>query len=447
MTDESFSDFGESSSESSEETRKPKAPKRTPQKKNPLKRITPRKVPKKMVPKKIAQKRKLDEDMDNYNDKDPRKNQKEIYVVINMQIPPLQKIPKPNLEKEKKSEDEEKNDEEKSDEEEKEGPELPSEKTDLNITFEKTFDNLQELIELGEKYDPSFNYICNLNIQKLHGMTESLRELDTMIGLDKFKKSIVDQVVYLLTLNLERKSEKPMLHTCIYGPPGAGKSQISSILAKIYASCGFLSTDQFKVVKREDFVAEYLGQTAVKTKQLLENSLGKVLFLDEAYSMGSSENRDYFAKEAIDTINVFLSENYHNFILIIAGYEDQLNKCFFAQNPGLSRRFPYRFTIDGYNYQELCLIFEKMVKDEGWELTADNLNGFFREHKDSFPYYGGDVKTLLDKCKIVHTKQLMILDKSRWKKLTNDDIREGFILYLEERQVKKKDDFIHNMYL
>ncbi len=93
------------------------------------------------------------------------------------------------------------------------------------------------------------------------------------------------------------------------------------------------------------------------------------------------------------------------------------------------------------------MIFEKMVKDEGWELIADNLQDFFREHKESFPYYGGDVKTLLDKCKIVHTKQLMILDKSRWKKLTNDDIREGFILYLEERQVKKKDDFIHNMYI
>ena len=105
-------------------------------------------------------------------------------------------------------------------------------------------------------------------------MVEPLKELNDMIGLQKFKKSMVDQVVYLLTLDLQIKGEKPMLHTCIYGPPGAGKTKISSILAKIYASCGFLSTDQFKVVKREDFVAGYLGQTAIKTKELLENSLG-----------------------------------------------------------------------------------------------------------------------------------------------------------------------------
>lgn len=431
MTDESFSQSEEESmSESSEE--KPR--------RNKKKNI--RKPPKKNTRKTV--KRKLDDDMDEYGKNDPRKKDILKFFIINMnpETPPF--LPKKKYQSPK---EDLRDVREVGEVVDGFGPKIPSGKTNQTINFFKTFDSLKELIELGEKYDPSINYTCNIDLKKLRAMVEPLKELDCMIGLQKFKKSMVDQVVYLLTLDLENKGEKPMMHTCIYGPPGAGKSKISSILAKIYASCGFLSTDQFKIVKREDFVAGYLGQTAIKTKELLEKSLGKVLFLDEAYSMGSTENRDYFAKEAIDTLNVFLSENYSNFIMIIAGYEDELNKCFFAQNPGLSRRFPYRFTIEGYNYKELALIFQKFVADEGWTLEANNLENFFREHKDSFPYLGGDVKTLLDKCKIVQTKKWMILDKSRWKILTNEDIKDGFILYLEERQIKKKNDIPNHMYL
>ena len=322
------------------------------------------------------------------------------------------------------------------------GPSLPISKTNQSLKFNKTFDTLLELINLGETYDPSIAYECNINIEKLHRIVEPLKELNNMIGLDKFKKSIIDQIVYILTLNLSSTDDKPMLHTCIYGPPGCGKTQISTILAKIYSSCGLLSGNKFKVVKREDFVAGYLGQTAIKTKKLLESMIGGVLFLDEAYSMGSLENRDYFAKEAIDTLNVFLSENYANFILIIAGYEKDIKECFFAQNSGLERRFPYRFTIDGYSSSELSSIFFHFVSTNEWKLAdgvlnSNYLNEMFNKHMSSFPFYAGDVKTFFDKCKIVHTKKLIFLDKSQWKILTKKDIKEGFDLYLQERPLQK----------
>lgn len=336
-----------------------------------------------------------------------------------------------------------------------------STKTRQEIKFSKMFDSLDDLIKLGESYDPSIDYVCNLNIQKLHKAIQPIKELNSLIGLASFKKSILDQIVYLLT-NMNGK-DKPMLHTCIYGPPGCGKSQISNILAKIYSSCGILSTNKFKVIKREDLVAEYLGQTAVKTKKLLESMKGGVLFLDEAYSLGSDRNEDYFAKEAIDTLNVFLSENYSDFVFIIAGYEDQIKQCFFKQNQGLERRFPYRFTVEGYNPNELTLMFSKFISDDGWKIklasltdicstqlfkSVDNcstqsfklnMEDFFREHQSSFPFYGGDLRTFLDKCKIIHTRRLITLEPSEWKILTELDIKEGYIMYLEERQIKASE--------
>lgn len=330
------------------------------------------------------------------------------------------------------------------------GPQLPINKTSEIIKFDKTFDSLIELINLGERYDPSIIYECNINMEKLHRIVPHLKELNNMIGLENFKKSIIDQIVYILTLNSHNKDDKPMLHTCIYGPPGCGKTQISTILAKIYSSCGILSENKFKIVKREDFVAGYLGQTALKTKKLLESMIGGVLFLDEAYSMGSLENRDYFAKEAIDTLNVFLSENYSNFILIIAGYEKDIKECFFSQNSGLERRFPYRFTIDGYSSSELSSIFSHFVLTNGWKLSNEVSNSFlndiFRNNIKCFPFYAGDVKTFFDKCKICHTKKLIILDSSQWKFLTKNDIHEGLALYINEKPITN-DNLPLGMYL
>lgn len=355
-----------------------------------------------------------------------------------------------------KKEEEEEEEEGEEEEEEKQGnilgPFLPTinEMTFKHIKFDKIFQSLDELISLGETYDPSIIYICNINMKKLHKITENLKELNSMIGLDKFKTNIIDQLIYILTTDFTDRKEVPMLHTCIYGSPGTGKTTCAEILGKIYASCGILSKGHFKTAKREDFVGEFLGSTSLKTKALLNSCKGGVLFIDEAYSFGNPESkRDSFAKEAVDTINVFLSENFRDFICIIAGYKEQIDKCFFSQNEGLKRRFTNTYTINGYSSEEMAEIFLKFVKDEGWASLIDKniLNNFFIENKDSFPYYGGDVKTLLDKCKIIHARKTVILEKELWKSLTRKDIEEGFLLYLEERQVKKEDNAYLSMFI
>ena len=128
----------------------------------------------------------------------------------------------------------------------------------------------------------------------------------------------------------------------------------------------------FKKVTRADLIAGYLGQTAIKTTEVVKSAIGGVLFIDEAYALGNTEKKDSFAKECIDTLCESLSNHKHELMVIIAGYEEDLKKCFFSYNQGLDSRFIWRFKIDDYTPEELQLIFNKKVKECGW--TIDNIS-------------------------------------------------------------------------
>ena len=140
----------------------------------------------------------------------------------------------------------------------------------------------------------------------------------------------------------------------------------------IYSSLGWLSKGGVFTPKRSDLVGRYLGETADKTQKYLEKCKGSVCFIDEVYSLGSKdEGRDSFAKEAVDTLNQFLSEEAHDFVCIIAGYEKDVQICFFEQNQGLDRRFPWRFTISPYKSDELKEIFKLQVETKGWNIAEN----------------------------------------------------------------------------
>ena len=184
---------------------------------------------------------------------------------------------------------------------------------------------------------------------------------------------------------------------------------------------------KFKIARRSDLIGKYLGHTAIKTQDFIDSCEGGVLFIDEIYSLGNDEKKDSFAKECIDTINLNLTEK-KNFICVIAGYPEEIEKCFFSFNPGLKRRFPFRYEIKGYTTEELRDIFIHKINESKWKIDIDiNLiDEFINKNKESFEYFGGDIDNLLLCCKTSHSKRVFGKDETLRKTLTHDDLVNGF---------------------
>ena len=309
---------------------------------------------------------------------------------------------------------------------------IDNEIVEINIVVE--VNSITHLLELIEKYEinPKFHY--NINMEALHKIKEPLAELNNMIGMKELKTNIVEQIIYFIQ-ELHSNSHD-FMHTVIYGPPGTGKTEIAKILGKIFSKIGLLSKDSFKKVTRSDLIAGYVGQTALKTRDVIKESLGGVLFIDEAYSLGNSEKKDSFSKECIDTLCEALSNHKENLMVIIAGYENELNDCFFNYNTGLESRFAWRFKTDEYSGKDLHDIFMKKVKEIDW-MISENDNGtkittlWFEKNIGHFKFYGRDIESLLAKTKIAHSKRVFCKDKIEKKKLTLEDLDNGLKMYLK----------------
>ena len=315
---------------------------------------------------------------------------------------------------------------------------------------EYSFENINDLIKNAEVYkskrkrkrsaDKKLTYEVeyNADLEKLSRCIEPLKKLNNLVGMEELKKDIIHQILfYVQDLNTNE-----MMHTCLMGPPGVGKTTLRKILSELYCSLGFLETDKFKLVTSADLIAGYVGQTAIKTKKVLKSAVGGVLFLDEAYSIGSGETDSVgFSKECADTINAFLSENTTNFIMVIAGYQHDLDKCFFSLNQGLRRRFPWIYHIKKYSSENLVDIFKYQVTESKWDfdesINKDELKGVFNEYTSIFSNNGGDTLALFDKIKICHSKRVFG-KKWRFKRILNlSDIRQGAeLLKLHKDKVK-----------
>jgi SpoVK/Ycf46/Vps4 family AAA+-type ATPase len=315
----------------------------------------------------------------------------------------------------------------------------------INVNIVVEVNSISHLLELIEKYEinPKFNY--NINMEALHKIKEPLAELNNMIGMKELKTNIVEQIIYFIQ-ELHSNSHD-FMHTVIYGPPGTGKTEIARILGKIFSNIGLLSKDSFKKVTRSDLIAGYVGQTALKTRDVIKDSLGGVLFIDEAYSLGNIEKKDSFSKECIDTLCEALSNHKEDLMVIIAGYENELNDCFFNYNRGLESRFAWRFKTDEYSGKDLHDIFMKKVKEIEWSIS-ENDNGtkitplWFEKNIDHFRFYGRDVESLLAKTKIAHSKRVFCKDKIEKKKLTLEDLDNGLKIYLKNNETQNMRDII-----
>ena len=310
---------------------------------------------------------------------------------------------------------------------------------DFDVIIRREIKGIDDLIELGQMYDPNCNKKYNFDVMRLHSLIEPLTELKTLVGMEKVKQNIVNQIVFYL-LKLDKKNQN-MMHTVIEGSPGVGKTTLGKILAKIYLKMGVVTRDYFKVVKRSDLIAEYVGQTAPKTQKVIDEAKGGVLFIDEAYSLGNPEKKDIFSKECLDTININLSEMKDNFVMIIAGYKDSLKSSFFAYNDGLMRRFPFRYSIDDYKGDELHKIFLKVVNENEWEVLPKAIpKDFFNDNKHYFKFNGGDIESFFQTCKIAHARRVFCCPINERRKLTRRDITRGLELFLLNPEVKERKE-------
>lgn len=311
--------------------------------------------------------------------------------------------------------------------------------------YEFSLDSLEDIIALDDFYNSkSFNKtkINNLPFFLIHKLRRPIEKLLKMIGMDDVKKNLLLLIVFFL--QKFDTTNKDMLHTVVYGNPGVGKTTFIHILADIYACLGILPTKKITFLKRVDLIGQYLGHTAVKTKAAIESAKGGILVIDEAYSLGDTEQKDSFSRECLDTLNQFLSEEKNEFICVIAGYKDDIEERFFKTNPGLKRRFPLQFSLNDYNHIEMKKIFCSIVKENNWFIDPKDVNEeLLKKHKNAFKFNGGDMDNLFTKVKFIHSMRVFSAEK-KYKKIIS---KEDFEKALDEFIPVEKPICVSSMYM
>lgn len=198
-----------------------------------------------------------------------------------------------------------------------------------------------------------------------------MAQLNSLIGLDEIKKDVESLIGFVKMQKMRQEigmqSVPVSLHLVFSGNPGTGKTTVARILAGLYREIGILEKGHLVEVDRSDLVAGYVGQTAIKTQEKIQEAMGGVLFIDEAYTLTKDGND--FGQEAIDTLLKAMEDNRDSFVVIVAGYKD-LMEVFINSNPGLRSRFNKYFNFQDYTSDELIRIFENMC--EKYEYTYDD---------------------------------------------------------------------------
>ena len=317
------------------------------------------------------------------------------------------------------------------------------------VNIDTNIDTIQDVINVIEKY-PYDKYIkYNIDLKSLHAIKNELIQLNNMIGMEDIKKAVLNQLIYFMQkLHLSNNECIDYKHTVIYGPPGTGKTEIAEVIGKMYSKIGILKNNIFKKATRNDLIAGYLGQTALKTTDVIESCLGGCLFIDEAYALANSRDNDSFAKECIDTLCEALSKHKDNLMVIIAGYEDEINNLLTNTNKGLDSRFIWRFKIEEYTALDMYNIFLKKVHDIRWFLDDNVIDEkWFDKNKNLFKNYGRDIEKFLSNVKICHSRRVFGKDPKIIKMINKDDIEKGFNEFSKNTSNKDKDKPIFGLYV
>lgn len=238
--------------------------------------------------------------------------------------------------------------------------------------------------KIYETFSTRINKIADSNLQvllpediplkhKKRSESEIFAELDSLIGLDNIKTQ-VRQLMLSVETTLDRRkngtttAKLPAIHIVFKGNPGTGKTTVARILGELFNSIGLLPSSKVIECDRSKLVAQYVGQTAPLVNEYCDKAMGGILFIDEAYSLTKQTDNNSFGQEAVDTLLKRMEDDRGKFIVIVAGYTDEMNS-FLQSNPGLESRFNTNFEFKDYEPDDLLKIYQRFVAKESFILT------------------------------------------------------------------------------
>lgn len=249
---------------------------------------------------------------------------------------------------------------------------------ELSIPFPNYEKLIRNLYRGGEKRLFSGQELANMTIDQLSAKSntrglDGMEELNRMIGLAPVKEQIKKLV--RATKYRRKKALESTTHIVLTGNPGTGKTEVAKLIGRIFQEEGLLRRGQFKDAKISELKGQYVGSTAPKTQAVIEDALGGVLFIDEAYQLANAEGyKDDYSEEIIISLLKAMEDQADDLLVIVAGYEEDMQH-FLKCNQGLKSRFNFHFDFPNYTPEQLIQIFELMIERRGWLITEDFMKG------------------------------------------------------------------------